>query len=103
MKRVLVFLALTATTLLHSQVPDNLVVEGVPPIPEELRHRVRPLRSATCGERNINTYDIGLGIGRIAESRINPVKAVRQSFGAGVIILQAINHRFKRDNAGGCN
>ena len=42
MKRVLVFLALTATTLLHSQVPDNLVVEGVPPIPEELRHRVGP-------------------------------------------------------------
>lgn len=42
MKRVLVFLALTATALLHSQVPDNLVVEGVPPIPEELRSRVRP-------------------------------------------------------------
>lgn len=42
MKRVLAFLALTATALLHSQVPDNLVVEGVPPIPEELRSRVRP-------------------------------------------------------------
>ncbi len=42
MLRVLAILALTATTLLHSQVPDNLVTEGIPPIPEELRSRVRP-------------------------------------------------------------
>lgn len=61
---------------------------------------IRPLCGAAAGMAYTDPHDIGLDFRLISEQGINGMETRSQPFCAGVVFVQALDHRFERNDTG---